>query len=87
LLQTLKKLEKLFTCIQIIDIELFIGEKSIPIRSRIMRKFKNEDNVFYGLIFLDIDENDFEDLFYLVYGRKVTNEMLKNGKAVQLLPR
>ncbi len=69
-----KKLEKLFYLYTDIDIELFIGEKSIPIRSRIMRKFKNEDNVFYGLIFLDIDENDFEDLFYLVYGRKVTNE-------------
>ena len=39
-----------------------------------MRKYKSGDTVFYGLIILGIKQEDFKDLFQLVYGRKVTEE-------------
>ena len=69
-----KKLEKSFFLYSDIKIELCLGKKIIPISSRIMRKYKNNDTVFYGLIFLDIDQENFEDLFYLVYGRKISDD-------------
>ncbi len=68
-----KKLEKSIYLYSDIKIDLILGEKVIPINTRVMRKFKNGDNVFFGLIFLEIDPKDFELLFYLVYGRKITN--------------
>ncbi len=69
-----KKLEKSLFLYTDIRIEISLGDKLIPITCRIMRKYKTDDTVFYGLIFLDIAQGDFEDLFYLVYGRKVTDD-------------
>ncbi len=69
-----KKLEKLFFLYTDIKIDLYLEEKIIPISCRIMRKYKSGDTVFYGLIILGIKQEDFEDLFQLVYGRKATDE-------------
>ena len=69
-----KKLEKLFFLYTDIKIDLYLEEKTIPISCRIMRKYKSGDTVFYGLIILGIKQEDFEDLFQLVYGRKATHE-------------
>jgi hypothetical protein len=72
-----KKLEKLFFLYSDIDIELSIEDKNIPINCRIMRKFKDGDNVFYGIIFLSIEDKDFEQLFYLLYGREIKDDDLE----------
>jgi hypothetical protein len=69
-----KKLEKLFFLYTDLKIDLYLGEKIIPLTCRIMRKYKSGDSVFYGLIILGIKQEDFENLFQLVYGRKVTDE-------------
>ncbi|MCL2792394.1 MAG: PilZ domain-containing protein [Spirochaetaceae bacterium] len=69
-----KKLEKSIFLYSDIKIELIFGNKNIPVTSRVMRKFKNGDNTFFGLIFLEMDLKDFEYLFYLVYGREITEE-------------
>ena len=69
-----KKLEKSIFLYADIKIDLILGEKTIPIVSRVMRKFKNGDNGFFGLIFLEIDPKDFEYLFSLVYEREITED-------------
>jgi len=69
-----KKLEKSIFLYSDIKIELILGEKNIPINVRVMRKFKSGDSVFYGLIFLELDPNDFEHLFNFIYQREITED-------------
>jgi len=69
-----KKLEKSIFLYSDIKIDLTLDQKVIPIVSRVMRKFKNGDTVFFGLIFLEIDPKDFEYLFSFVYERPITDD-------------
>ena len=68
------KLKKLILLYADIKIELILGDKIIPINSRVARKFENENTAFFALAFLKMDPKDFEYLFYLVYGREITNK-------------
>ncbi len=69
-----KKLDKSFFIYTDIKAEIFIGGGVINASCRIMRKFKSNGTVFYGIIFLDIAEEDFELLFLMLYGRKMTKK-------------
>ena len=69
-----KKLDKSFFIYTDLKAEIFLGGSVINANCRIMRKFKNKGTVFYGIIFLDIAPEDFELLFLMLYGRKMTDE-------------
>ncbi len=68
-----KKLDKSFFIYTDMKAEIFLGGSVINASCRIMRKYKSNGTVFYGIIFLDIDEMDFELLFLMLYGRKSTD--------------
>ena len=55
------------------NIELRIGKRKMPIFCRVMRKYHNKGQTFYGLQYMDIAPEDFRYLFEYVYGR-VFNE-------------
>lgn len=79
-----KKLDKSFFIYTDLTAEIFLGGNTINADCRIMRKFKNDDLIFYGLIFLDIEPEDFELLFLMLYGRKMTDkdrELWEGGSA------
>jgi len=69
-----KKLEKSIFLYSDIKIDLILGSTTIPIISRVMRKFRNGDSIFFGLIFLELDPKDFEYLFSFVYEREITED-------------
>ncbi len=69
-----KKLDKSFFIYTDLKAEIFLGGSVINASCRIMRKFKSNGTVFYGIIFLDIADEDFELLFLMLYGRKMTDD-------------
>ena len=69
-----KKLDKSFFIYTDLKAEIFLGGSVINAACRIMRKFKSKDTVFYGIIFLEIEPEEFELLFLMLYGRKMTDE-------------
>ena len=75
---SLRNLVMLYTDLQI---QLKVGERSMSIYSRIMRKFQDGNKTFYGLQFLEIEPEDFRYLFQYVYGRdfSVEDEELWEG--------
>jgi hypothetical protein len=46
-----------------------VQRRTIPIGARIMRKFRDEENVYFGVLFLRIDQEDFGYLFQYLYGK------------------
>jgi hypothetical protein len=44
--------------------------RTIPVGGRIMRKFRDAENSYFGLLFLKIDEDDFQYLFRYLYGKE-----------------
>ena len=81
-----KKLEKSILLYSDIKIDLMLENKVIPITCRVMRKFRNGDSVFFGMIFLEIDPKDFEYLFQFVYGREITNDDIEKWEGGALPP-
>ena len=73
-----KKLDKSFFIYTDLKAEIFLGGGVMNANCRIMRKFKNNGTVFYGIIFLDMTDEDFELLFLMLYGRKMTDEDREN---------
>ena len=56
------------------EMVLQIGPRKLKVPSRVMRKFKQDDLTYYGLLFLEIQPEDFRFLFDFVYGREYTEE-------------
>ncbi|HET6451677.1 MAG TPA: PilZ domain-containing protein, partial [Spirochaetia bacterium] len=44
--------------------------RTIPVGGRIMRKFKDAENTYFGLLFLHIEPEDFAYLFHYLYGKE-----------------
>ena len=57
-----------------LQLELQIGENTLSVFSRIMRKYHNRGMTFYGVQFMEIEPEDFRILFEYVYGRMFTEE-------------
>jgi len=57
-----------------LDLTLNLGIREIPIKARVVRKFKEVDMGYYGVLFLDINPDDFTFLFEFIYGRAFTDE-------------
>ncbi|MBN2049952.1 MAG: PilZ domain-containing protein [Spirochaetales bacterium] len=64
-----------------LKIQLRLGQRSMSIYSRVMRKIQDGNKTFYGLQFLEMQPEDFRYLFQYVYGRdfSVEDERLWEG--------
>ena len=58
------------------DLDLFLrmGPRKMVIGSRIMRKYQDNKQTYYGCQFLDLKPEDFRFLFDSIYGRELTPE-------------
>lgn len=52
-----------------LDLSVRLDARTIPVGGRIMRKFRDAENTYFGLLFLKIDEQDFGFLFRYLYGK------------------
>jgi len=52
-----------------LDLSVRLDTRTIPVGGRIMRKFRDAENTYFGLLFLRIDEGDFSFLFRYLYGK------------------
>jgi hypothetical protein len=52
-----------------LDLSARLDTRTIPVGGRIMRKFRDAENTYFGLLFLKIDEDDFNFLFHYLYGK------------------
>ena len=55
------------------DIHLSFGERKMKIGARIMRKYSEGQNSYYGAQFLEVKPEDLRFLFDFVYGRNITD--------------
>jgi hypothetical protein len=55
-----------------LQLHLVIAGRPMKIGSRVMRKYHEDNRVYYGLQFMDIKPEDFRYLFEVVYGRSFT---------------
>jgi hypothetical protein len=53
-----------------LDLTVRLDTRTMPIGGRIMRKFHDEENTYFGLLFLKIEEEDFQYLFHFLYGKE-----------------
>lgn len=53
-------------------LNLTIAGRPIKIESRVMRKYNEDNRVYYGLQFMEMKPEDFRYLFEVVYGRSFT---------------
>jgi hypothetical protein len=53
------------------DLELTVRfeDRTMTIGARIMRKFKDAENTYFGVLFLRIEQEDFQYLFQYLYGK------------------
>jgi hypothetical protein len=53
------------------DLELTVKmeKRTIPIGGRIMRKFRDAENSYFGVLFLKLEQEDFQFLFEYLYGK------------------
>ncbi len=60
------------TCSCTADLELTVrlDRRTIPVGGRIMRKFRDAENTYFGLLFLKISDDDFSFLFHYLYGKE-----------------
>ena len=52
-----------------LQLSITIGPRSMKIGGRVMRKFADRANSYFGLVFLDIKPEDFRFLYDSVYGK------------------
>ncbi|MEW5815696.1 MAG: PilZ domain-containing protein [Spirochaetota bacterium] len=62
------------------DFELILlaGPRTLKIPSRVMRKYQVAETFYYGVLFLDMNPEDFRFLFEFVYGREITEQDERN---------
>jgi len=53
-----------------LDLSVKLDTRTIPVGGRIMRKFHDAENTYFGLLFLRIDEEYFNFLFRYLYGKE-----------------
>jgi hypothetical protein len=52
-----------------LELTLRMEKRTIIVGARIMRKFRDAENTFFGLLFLRIEQEDFQFLFQYLYGK------------------
>jgi c-di-GMP-binding flagellar brake protein YcgR len=53
-----------------LDLTVRLDTRTIPVGGRIMRKFRDAENTYFGLLFLKIEQADFQFLFHFLYGKE-----------------
>ncbi len=53
-----------------LDLTVRLDTRTIPVGGRIMRKFRDAENTYFGLLFLRIEEEDLHFLFKYLYGKE-----------------
>jgi len=53
-----------------LDLAVRLDKRTIPVGARIMRKFRDAENTYFGLLFLRVEEEDFKFLFHYLYGKE-----------------
>lgn len=56
------------------DLIIQFDKRKMSIPARIMRRFEEEDTYYYGVLFLEMQPEDFRYLFDFIYGREFTAE-------------
>jgi hypothetical protein len=56
------------------DLVMQFDRRKMVVPSRVMRRFDEEDTHYYGILFLEMQPEDFRYLFDLIYGREFTRE-------------
>lgn len=59
------------------DLELTVrlDSRTIPVGGRIMRKYRDAENTYFGLLFMKIDDEDFKHLFRYLYGKEFDSSL------------
>jgi hypothetical protein len=52
-----------------LDLTLRLDTRTMTVGGRIMRKFRDAENTYFGLLFLKIEQEDFQFLFHYLYGK------------------
>ncbi|HEY9593384.1 MAG TPA: PilZ domain-containing protein [Spirochaetia bacterium] len=52
-----------------LEVTIRIDKRTLTIGSRVMRKFRDAEYAYFGLLFLQIEQQDFEFLFQYLYGK------------------
>ena len=52
-----------------LDLTVRVGMRTVPVGGRIMRKFRDAENTYFGLLFLKVEDVDFKYLFRYLYGK------------------
>jgi len=52
-----------------LELSMKVGKRSFKVGARVMRKFRDAENVYFGVLFLKIDPGDFSFLFEFLYGK------------------
>ncbi len=64
-----------------LDLTIYLGEKSLPAKGRIMRRYKDADRIYLGIRFLDMSLENMETLFQELYGEQYTGDVDQKGAA------
>jgi hypothetical protein len=53
-----------------LELTMRLDSRTLPVGGRIMRKFRDAENTYFGVLFLRIDQEDFQFLFHHLYGKE-----------------
>jgi hypothetical protein len=53
-----------------LDLTVRLDSRTMPVGGRIMRKFRDAENTYFGVLFLKLAEEDFQFLFHFLYGKE-----------------
>lgn len=53
-----------------LDLTVRLDTRTMPVGGRIMRKFRDAENTYFGVLFLRLEQEDFQLLFHFLYGKE-----------------
>jgi len=64
-----------------LDLEIKLDNTTLPARGRVMRKFKDTDRIYFGVQFVDMENQHLEQLFDRLYGTEYRGDIDTAGLA------
>jgi len=64
-----------------LDLRIGVGEKTVPVRGRVMRSYNDADRVYIAIQFIELDPDDMEIIFEHIYGREYRGDVDSVGTA------
>ncbi|WP_455382951.1 PilZ domain-containing protein [Salinispira pacifica] len=62
-----------------LDLTLYLGDKNMPAKGRVMRRYKDADRTYLGIRFIDMSLEHMELLFKELYGGDYTGDVDQKG--------